>query len=190
MRTFMIYFLSNFKIYNIVLTLFTIVHYELVCSVAQSCPILCNPMDCSLPDSSVPGISHARLLEWVAISSSRRSSGPRDWTRVSCIDRWILYHCVTWKACTLHLQELSFNWKFLTFAHHIDALIFNVKICHCEVGDSSFVHLSTHRFLYRISYTAVHHRRQRRINSLDKTSSENNGGGKWAGQGLRMWKKC
>lgn len=36
---------------------------------------------------------------------------------------------------------------------------------------------------------AVHHRRQRRINSLDEMSSENNGGGKWAGEGLRMWKK-
>ena len=52
----------------------------------------------------------------------------------------------------------------------------------------SSVHLSTHIFLYRISHTAVHHRRKR-INSLDEMSSENNGGGKWAGQGLRMWKK-
>ena len=37
--------------------------------VAQSCPVLCNPMDCSLPGSSVHGILHARVLEWVAISS-------------------------------------------------------------------------------------------------------------------------
>ena len=35
---------------------------------------LCNPMDCSLPDSSVHGILQARILEWVAISYSRRSS--------------------------------------------------------------------------------------------------------------------
>ena len=34
--------------------------------VAQSCPTLCNPMDCSPPGSSVPGISQARILEWVA----------------------------------------------------------------------------------------------------------------------------
>ena len=40
--------------------------------VAQSCPTLCNPMDCSLPGSSVRGIFQARLLEWVAISFSRR----------------------------------------------------------------------------------------------------------------------
>ena len=36
--------------------------------VAQSCPTLCNPMDCSLPGSSVHGIFQARVLEWVAIS--------------------------------------------------------------------------------------------------------------------------
>ena len=53
--------------------------------VAQSCPTLCNPMDCSLPGSSVHGILQARILEWVAISFSRGSSRPRDRTQVSCI---------------------------------------------------------------------------------------------------------
>ena len=53
------------------------------CEVAQSCPTLCDPMDCSLPGSSVHGIFQARVLEWVAISFSRGSSQPRDWTRVS-----------------------------------------------------------------------------------------------------------
>ena len=42
-----------------------------VCSVPQSCLTLCNAMDCSLPSSSVHGISQARILEWVAISSPR-----------------------------------------------------------------------------------------------------------------------
>ena len=46
--------------------------------VAQSCPTLYNPVDCSLPGSSVHGIFQARILEWVAISFSRRSSQPRD----------------------------------------------------------------------------------------------------------------
>ena len=54
-------------------------------SVAQSCPTLCNPMDCSLQGSSVHGISQARMLEWVAISFSKGSSWPRDWTQVSYI---------------------------------------------------------------------------------------------------------
>ena len=53
--------------------------------VAQSCPILRDPMDCSLQGSSIHGIFHARIMEWVAISFSRRSSRPRDWTWVSCI---------------------------------------------------------------------------------------------------------
>ena len=53
--------------------------------VAQSqCPTLCDPMDCSLPGSSVYGIFQARVLEWVAISFSRGSSQPRDRTQVSC----------------------------------------------------------------------------------------------------------
>ena len=53
--------------------------------VAQSCPILCDPMDCSLPGSSVREIFQARRLEWVAISFSRGSSQPRNRTLVSCI---------------------------------------------------------------------------------------------------------
>ena len=53
--------------------------------VAQSCPTLCDPMNCSLPGSSVHGIFQARVLEWVAISFSRGSSQLRDWTLVSHI---------------------------------------------------------------------------------------------------------
>ena len=40
-----------------------------MCSGAQSCPTLCNPMDCSLPGSSVHGIFKLRILEWVALPS-------------------------------------------------------------------------------------------------------------------------
>ena len=54
-------------------------------SVAQSCLTLCDPMDYSLPRSSVHGILQARILEWVAISFSRGSSRPRDQTQVSRI---------------------------------------------------------------------------------------------------------
>ena len=43
----------------------------------RSCPPLCDPRDCSLPGSSVHGFLQSRTLEWVAISSSRGSSGPR-----------------------------------------------------------------------------------------------------------------
>ena len=53
--------------------------------VAQSCPILCDPMGCSPPGSSVYGIVQAGILEWAAMPSSRGSSWPRDQTWVSCI---------------------------------------------------------------------------------------------------------
>ena len=53
--------------------------------VTQLCPRLCNPMDYSLPGSSVHGILQARILEWIAISFSGGSSWPRDRTQVSCI---------------------------------------------------------------------------------------------------------
>ena len=52
--------------------------------VSCSVSTLCDPMDCSSPGSSVQGISQARILERVAISFSRWSSQPRDWTRVCC----------------------------------------------------------------------------------------------------------
>ena len=61
----------------------------------QSCKALCDPMDCSPPGSSVLRILQARILEWVAVPSSRGSSQPRDWILISCffsIGRWVLYH--------------------------------------------------------------------------------------------------
>ena len=58
----------------------------------------CDPVDYSQPGSSVHGISQATILEWVTISS-RGSSWPRDWTHISCSDRWILYYWVTREAC-------------------------------------------------------------------------------------------
>ena len=51
-----------------------------------------------LPGSSVHGIFQAGILEWVAISSSRGSSRPRDLTRVSCIADRFFSHCATWEA--------------------------------------------------------------------------------------------
>ena len=85
--------------------------------VAQSCPTLCNPMDCSLPGSTIHGIFQARILEWVAISFSRRSSRPRDWTWVShmvgIIGRrftiWATRENPVWKSIIRQLF-CSFTW--------------------------------------------------------------------------------
>ena len=71
--------------------------YYCACSITQSCPTLCSPMDWSLPGSTAHGISQARILEWVAISFFRGSSWPRDQTHVSWIGRWILYHYVSYR---------------------------------------------------------------------------------------------
>ena len=63
----------------------------------QSCLTLCSPVDCSLPGSSVMGILQARILEWVAMPSSRGSSRPRDQTcLLHC--RQILYSSATREA--------------------------------------------------------------------------------------------
>ena len=75
------------------------IHSTNVCmrSVAPSCHVwLFVTLDCSPPGSSVHGIFQARILEGVAISSSRGSSRPRDWTCVSCIGRRVLYHWTYW----------------------------------------------------------------------------------------------
>ena len=76
-------------------------------------------MDCILPRSCVHGISQARALEWIAISFSRGSSQPRDWTWVSGIVRQILYHWPTREAPSLCIQfslvqSLSCVWLFVT----------------------------------------------------------------------------
>ena len=69
----------------------------------QSCSTLCNPMNCSLPGSSVRGVFQAKILEWVTISSSRGSFWPRNWAHISCVSctvRWLLYHCTTYMTLT------------------------------------------------------------------------------------------
>ena len=98
--------------------------------VTQSCPTLCDPMDCSLPGSSIHGIFQARVLEWVAIAFSRGSSWPRDWTQVShiagrCFTVWATREVQTWvwvnPGCwwwtgrpgvlqSMGLQRVGYDW--------------------------------------------------------------------------------
>ena len=68
--------------------------------VTQFCPTLCHPMDSNLPGSSIRGISQARILEWIAISFSRGSYWPRDWTPVSCI-AGRLFYCLSHQGIPL-----------------------------------------------------------------------------------------
>ena len=84
--------------------------------VAQSCLTLCDPVDCSPPGSSIHGIHQARILEWVAVSFSRRSSWPRDWTQVSRIAgrRFTLW--ANKEALLMSLPEINLSLlQILTF---------------------------------------------------------------------------
>ena len=92
--------------------------YVMKVLVAQSCLTLCNPMDCSLLGSSVYGILWVKILEWVAMPSSRGSSQPRDQTRVSCIaDRlftiWATREAL-WQSCickfTGKIWNILYSW--------------------------------------------------------------------------------
>ena len=98
----------------------------------HSCPTLCNPVDCSLPGSSVHGIVQARILEWVAMPSSRGSSQLKDRIRVSCIfciDRQILYHWATWEA-----QSYDSDENFINIPKVWGSERFQVGECTCVLG--------------------------------------------------------
>ena len=65
-------------------------------SVAQLCPTLCDPMDCSPPGSSVHGILQARILEWIFVPFSRGSSWCSDWTWISSLTGRFFTLWTTW----------------------------------------------------------------------------------------------
>ena len=92
---------NNIYVYSLLILMnHFAVHQELtqhgVCAKSlQSCPTLCHSTDYSPPGSSVHGVLQARMLEWVAMPSSRASSRPRDQALifyVSCTGRQVLYH--------------------------------------------------------------------------------------------------
>ena len=67
----------------------------------------CDPMNCSPPISSVHGISQARILEWVTISSSRRSSWPRDGTHIWISGRFFIAEPLGKLTCLLYTYKIS-----------------------------------------------------------------------------------
>ena len=89
----------------------------------QSCPTLCNPMDCSPQGSSVHGIFQARVLEWVTISFSRGSSQARDQTRVACIAG---RHFTVWATREAHLI-----WPYIHIYIYIYIHIHTYIHMHC-----------------------------------------------------------
>ena len=90
----------------------------------------CDPMDCSLPVSSVHGILQERILERVAISFSRELFQPRDWNCISCIGRQILYQWATRETITNIVYFLSlyfiFKLQYLFPTSHLRLATFQV----------------------------------------------------------------
>ena len=87
----------------------------------QSCPTLCNPLDCNPANSSVHEILQARILEWVAIPFCRGSSQPRDQTCISCIafTSWAIREAVS-PTCSLLSRVASLGewWRPGEWRHH------------------------------------------------------------------------
>ena len=87
-----------------------------------SCSVVSNslwPYGLHPTRSHVRGTLQARILEWIAISSSRGSSGSRYWTcvfSISCIGRWILYHWAIWKVlCNNNNKNTLIHWILLFY---------------------------------------------------------------------------
>ena len=120
--------------------------YACVCAhLLQSRWTLCNLMDCGLLGSSVHGILQARILECIAMPSSKGSSWPRNWTRisyVSCIGRWVLYHWSHQEA--LYMPSVQFS----SVAQSCPTL--------CNPTNSSTPGLPVHHQLPESTQTHVH----------------------------------
>ena len=99
------------------------------CAQIQLCPDLCDPMDHSLPGSSVHGIHQIRILEWVSMPSSRGSAWHRDWTHGS----WIAGRFFTIEPLgklvilTNPLENYSWSHSFLTILALISFFFFFFK---------------------------------------------------------------
>ena len=74
------------------------------------CSVMTNSATPWNVGSSVHGISQTRILEWTAVSFSRESSWPWDWTCVSCISRQVLYHYATWKETKWDYWQSNTSW--------------------------------------------------------------------------------
>ena len=122
--------------------------------VTQSCPTLCNPMDCSLPISSLHGILQARTREWVAIPFSRGSSQPRDWTRSPALQG--LWHYRQILYILSHQRNPKKGWWWYMNIWLFLLLLFNSKVMseslqphglQCQASLSFTISLSLHKLI-------------------------------------------
>ena len=124
-----------------------ILHIPVDCchSVTQSRPTLCSPKDCSPPGSSVYGIIQARILQWVAMPSSRGFSKPRNQTsisQVSCIGRQVLWHQRHQRSLHIYVNQFS--------------LVTESCLTLCDAMDCSTPGLPVHHQLPEFTQTHIH----------------------------------
>ena len=91
--------------------------YAVCVWVTQSCPTLCNPISCSLPGSSVHGILQEKILEWIAIPSSRVFSWSRDKAQVSYTTGIFFTVWASREAPGSYNSTFSFSRNFHTVLH-------------------------------------------------------------------------
>ena len=96
-------------------------HIICCCLITQSCLTLGDPVVCGPPDSFVHGIPQARILEWVAFSSSRGSFWPRDRTRVSCIAGRFSTIWTTKEAISVQLSSVAQSCPTLCYPMNCSA---------------------------------------------------------------------
>ena len=118
-------------------------YYSLVAIVVSDS---CNPIDCSLPGSSVHGILQARILEWVAISFSRGSSRPRNQTLVSYLAGRFFYQLSCREAC-YSLEERQIGKS------HIAGEDSSMFVAFFWLQDSAFFHQDLSPALFKLMYT-------------------------------------
>ena len=75
----------------------------------QLCPNLCDPMDCSPGGSLIHGILQTRILQWVALSYTRGSYQPRDWTDVSCITSRFFFLLLSHRGSPRQINRIKFK---------------------------------------------------------------------------------
>ena len=106
---------------------------------------LCNSMDCSPSGSSVQGILQARMLEWVAISFSRKSSQPRDQTCVSCIADVFFNHGASREALVV-VSSLKKRMQLNKIPNGISTLpiFFSLHNHECWTKGTYLLHFNSH----------------------------------------------
>ena len=126
---------------------------SLVYLVAQLCLTLCDPVDCSLPGSSVHGLLQARILEWVAISFSRGPSQLRDWTHVFCIvGRRFFFLTTEPSGKSKHSLDISSFLKRSFLEGSFPFYCFPLFLCIIQLGTFSYLSLLFFGTLHSVGY--------------------------------------